>query len=443
MAAEPLNVRGPCSSCGAQLASDQRYCVECGHRVGPPLALPYLLPPPSGAPSPGAAPAAPSDGGRLANLPAPFQMVSAFAALALGFGAVIGTAISPNLNRLIAAPGPSFIAEAPPTSEAPAAPTGGGAGGGGGAAAPAAVASSAPTESGGNGGEGGQQPTKKKHRKKQQQAPTTFTGTVVHLNHVAQSYTISTGSLVAIHADSLPSVGQTVQVPVRQLANGTYAEDGDRNAVGTADSAGFTGTVSYCADLEQPAAPCDGSSQTDHYAYAVSSPGASVLVSAPYPAQGAPPQVGSNVDVTVHVGDPFQPVAPASWLSDQTCTPPYDESAGLPADPGNSPALVQTSANVTGQASGATLEAVLQTVCPGDAPKLVLSADDLRESRRDLAAFAVPTGIDLGRLTPGQAVQVAVGAADDGTMSLQGITSDQGVAGADDPAQGQGTLVGK
>ena len=44
MADEAMNVRGPCASCGAQLASDQRYCVECGHRVGPPLALPYALP---------------------------------------------------------------------------------------------------------------------------------------------------------------------------------------------------------------------------------------------------------------------------------------------------------------------------------------------------------------------------------------------------------------
>jgi hypothetical protein len=270
-----------------------------------------------------------------------------------------------------------------------------------------------------------------------------LTGAVVRVNPVAQSYTISTPSLAAIHAAALPTVGQKLEVPVRQLANLTYAESGDRNSIGMADSPTFSGTVTYCADLEHPAAPCDGSSQTDHYAYSVSGGGASVLVSAPFPAQGAPPRVGSLVDVTARIADPFQPIAPATWLSDSNCTPPYDESTGLPADPGKPPELVQSSANVTGAATTATLEAVVQTVCPSAPAKVVLSGDDIREAGRNLAALPVPDGIDAARLTPGQAVQAVVAIADDGTVSLQGITSDQGTAGADDPSQGQGTLTGR
>ena len=379
----------------------------------------------------------------MSALPMPVQMVSAFAALSLGFGAVVGTAISPNLTPIVAAPAPIVAAEEPPV-EPPVATGGGGGGAGGGSGAPAVTASTASTESGGGGGAGGNKPKKKQKKEKQPpEAPITFTGTVVRVNPVAQSYTISTGSLVSIHADSLPTVGQQLQVPVRQLANGTYAESGTRNAVGVVDAATFSGIVTYCGDLEQSAAPCDGSSQTDHYVYSVSGIGASVLVSAPYPAQGAPPKVGSVVDLSVKIGDPFQRIAPATWFSDPTCTPPYDESAGLPADPGNPPDLVQTAANVTGPATSASLEAVVQTVCPGEAPKLVLSADDVRGAGRDLAALQVPAGIDLTRLTPGQAVQAAVGLAEDGSVLLQGITSDQGTAGADDPAQGQGTLIGR
>src|SRR5262249_49326666 len=111
------NLRGPCESCGAPLATDQRYCVECGQRVGPPLAIPYL-PGPPGTAVPGQA--------RFV-LPIPLQMASTFAAMALGFGVVVGTAISPEASNLIAAP--TVVAQAPPTEPPASSPepsTGGG-----------------------------------------------------------------------------------------------------------------------------------------------------------------------------------------------------------------------------------------------------------------------------------------------------------------------------
>jgi hypothetical protein len=430
---EPINVRGPCSSCGAPLASDQRYCVECGQRVGPPLALPYALPAPLTEP-PGAA-------SRWAlALPMPLQMATTFAAIALGFGVVIGTAISPNLAGIVAAPPPTVVAQAPPAT--PSTPSGGGGGTGPAPAAAAAPASTVLSASSGGGGGGGGGGGKHGKKKKKKAAAQSFSGTVVRTNPVAQSYTISTGGLIAIHADSLPQVGDKVEVNVRRLANGTYAETGARNNVGTADSATFSGIVTYCADLENPSAACDGSSATDHFVYSVSGLGASVLVSAPHPALGAPPKVGSSIDLTVHIGDPFQQVTPASWQSDPSCTPPYNEQNGLPSQPVKEPELTQTSVNVNSQSQSATLEAVLQTVCPGGSPKLVLSADDVREAGRDLSELAVPNGIDISRLNPGQAVLAALDVAPDGTLTVRGVTSDQGAGGADDPSQGQGTLTG-
>ncbi len=430
-----MNVRGPCSSCGAQLATDQRYCIECGQRVGPPMALPYALPAPVGEPA--------GAGGWMSALPVPMQMASTFAAIALGFGVVVGTAISPNLAGIVAAPAPTVVAQAPPP-ETPPTPSGGGGGPGNptpvSAAPAAAVSSTGPTEtSGGNGG--GKK--KKKKKKKQEEPPITFDGTVVRVNQVAQSYTISSsGGLIAIHSDSSPNVGDQVHAPVRKLTNGTYAEEGARSQAGTADQASFLGTVTYCADLEQPSAPCDGSSATDHYAYTVSALGASVLVSAPYPAQGAPPKVGSQIQVGVHIGASFQPVTPASWATDPTCTPPYNEQSGVPASTAPTPELTQTSVTTTATATATTLEAVVQTVCPTGTPTLVLSADDIREAGRDLPGLPIPSGVDPGRLTAGEAVQAALDVAADGTLTLRGITSDQGTTGADDQTQGQGTLSG-
>jgi hypothetical protein len=428
-----MNVRGPCSSCGAQLATDQRYCVECGQRVGPPLALPYALPTP--------VTELPAAGRWTFALPIPIQMASTFAAIALGFGVVVGTAISPNVGGILAAtPAPTVVAQAPPpaTSTAPA-----GGGGGGGASAPAPssapVSTFASTGSGGGGGGGGGG-TKKK--KKQKEQPVTFTGTVVRANPVAQSYTIaSNGGLISIHAAALPIVGAEVKSPVRKLKNGTYAEQGVLSQTGTTDNASFLGTVTYCADLEDPSAACDAGTAGHHYVYAVSSSGASVLVSTP--AAGATPKLGSQVQVGVHIGATFQQVAPTSgWPPvDSTCNPPWDEQHGLPATLPATPELTQTSVTVNGQGTNALLDAVVQTSCQGP-PRLVLSADDIRESGRDLAPLALPGNIDPARVSPGQAVQVALDVADNGTLTLRGITSDQGANGADDPSQGQGTLTG-
>jgi hypothetical protein len=212
--------------------------------------------------------------------------------------------------------------------------------------------------------------------------------------------------------------------------------------------ASFQGTVTYCADLEQPSAPCDGSNPTDHYVYTVSSLGSSVLVSWPHSAANPPPAVGSRAQVGVQIGAAFQPVQPldsADWTPYDGCNPAGNEQSGVPAQTNVVPELTQTSIAPSGPATSATIEAVVQTLCPsGPAGPggLVLSADDIRESGRDLPALGVPSGIDPARVSRGQAVQVAVDVSAAGALTLWGITSDQGAAGADDATQGQGTLTG-
>jgi hypothetical protein len=433
-----FNVRGPCSGCGAQLASDQRYCIECGQRVGPPLALPYALPP--AAPPPAA-------GSWLAALPMPAQMVSAFAALALGFGAVVGTAISPNLGDILAAPSPPVVAEAPPAT--PPASTGGLGGGApppSGGAAPALASTTTSTAGSGSGSGGGGGGGGKKKKKKKKPAPTTFSGTVVRVNPVAQSYTLaSSNTLTSIHAGSLPRVGEKVEAPVRKLTNTTYGEDGTRTQQGSTDQASFSGTVTYCADLDDPSAVCDGSvPESGEYVYTVSRIGSSILVRLPgSPPTAPPPPVGSVVDVGVRI-DPFSALAPPEPPREDPspCNPADGEASGLPSPPITPTAgLVQTSLAIKPEpAQVADIEAVVQAICPG---WVVLSADDIRESGRDLLPVAAP-GLDLARLQPGQAVYANVGVGGDAahTLTLSGITSDHGLIGADDPSQGQGTLTG-
>jgi hypothetical protein len=427
--------RGPCSNCGAPLATDQRYCIECGNRVGPPIALPYLT----------SVPGVERAGGKGAffALPIPIQLATTFAAMALGFGVVIGTAISPNLSGIVAS-GPLAI-PAPAVEEPPApAPLGGGGGGGGPAPAPAAITAAPVPSEGGSGGAGGKKKDKKKKKKPQ---PEVLAGVVTHVNPVAVSYSIAGGgNLKAIHTDSpatLPAVGANLtRIPVRQLRNGTFAETGPPTSAGPAGSATFSGTVTSCADTTgPPGASCDSPPTGDEgFVYTVSSLGSSVLVRVPSSSPATVPKVGDLVTTTVQISQ-FIPTAPSAG-SPESCDGGI--SSMLPLPPVIPTAsLLQSSLTPAGAAPGGTLEAVIQRRCPNEG-EIILSADDIRESSRDLVPITVGAGIDQSKLFEGQPVMVGyalTGSGDGATFTINGIGSDHGTAGADDPAQGQGTLA--
>ena len=129
-------------------------------------------------------------------------------------------------------------------------------------------------------------------------------GTVIHVNPLASSYVLSSrsGQMNAIHARRLPRAGAKLEVPVRELANGTYAEDGDVKRAGSAKSALFQGIVTF-------ADPTTG-------AYTVSGKGVSVLVHADSDESPSPPRVGARLAVTAGLG------------------PPPDDTANAPRHPG-------------------------------------------------------------------------------------------------------------
>ncbi|MBA2523518.1 MAG: hypothetical protein H0V25_09330, partial [Solirubrobacterales bacterium] len=124
-------------------------------------------------------------------------------------------------------------------------------------------------------------------------------GTVVRVNPSAGSYSLASGgALSTIHSKKLPKPGSEVSVPVESLFNGTLGEAGKRKESSGPKVATFSGTVTF---VDQ-AAPL----------YVLSSPGASLPVHVPAPAAGAAPDMpalAASVTVTVSIG-PAEPVAP-------------------------------------------------------------------------------------------------------------------------------------
>lgn len=311
----------------------------------------------------------------------------------------------------------------------------------------------------------------------------TLTGTVIRVNPVAHSYALADGDtpLVAVHTPDLPDVGRKVSVEGRELSNGTYAEKGSRKLTGRASTAKLSGTVTY--------------SDPSSAAYTVSSRGTSVLVhlgdqaaaadSSPSPDPAAPsgsadksilgvlvraiaagpPPVGSDVTVTVKleaVPPPVEdgtspaaaPAAPAAPAASQIggdatpaptpaplCQKPADATA--PAPPA-APAfrLVEQDRQVAADLLGySDFEGVVQAVCTTPA-RLVISADDVRESGVDLR-IAIPKDIELSGIEAGQAVDATAEIADKtGALELTGLSSEDGVSGADDPAAAFGDQAG-
>jgi hypothetical protein len=451
---------GACSECAAPLAAGQRYCIQCGLRVEP-LGAPFVVVEAGAAGQPVAGEAALGPATGRARMPPP-QMVSFYAAMALGFGMVVGTAIEPGLAGIQAA-APQVIVmpaeEPPPEEPADTGGGGGGAGGGGGSQfsstptflpAPTVIPpSEAPINS-----------APKHHKTKPH--PTTLTGTVVHVNPAAHSYAITTNGsqLAAIHSSKLPDPGTKLKVPVRSLSNLTNRELKGRKRLGQAESASFSGDVSFTGTIpgELPDDPAVR-------VYTVSSRGVSVLVRVPADQPGQPPlavpEPGDSVQVQVDLvpvppspsadtaahrasgkgtRDPAKPpTAAASVKAAATgCTPPTDP---LPKPPLVADVtLLQTKLTIAEGISlkHSDMEGVVQG-CP-DENTLVISADDTREAGQDLTLTVSPdSGIDLSKLVKGDSIDVT-GERDDGQpfTRISGLSSDQGAQGANDFSTAQG-----
>jgi hypothetical protein len=281
-----------------------------------------------------------------------------------------------------------------------------------------------------------------------------LSGTVVHLNPGAGSYVIaaSDAQLSAVHARDLPQPGTDVEVKVRELADGTYAESGDRSRQGRSSDAKVSGIVTF----RDPVART----------YTISRRGLSLLVHmppAPTEAPGSPPPpeppaLGEVATVTATIerlpaptdasaepdpsGADANPLDPAPLLPQPEGQPPPAQPAGCAetGPRGFSPQvlLTQTKLQTEGDPLGySDFEGIVQTTCSGPR-RLVLSADDLREGEADIV-FSVPREIDLSAIEPGQTLDVsAVFGPDVQGFELSGLSSEEGTKGADDASLAQG-----
>lgn len=138
-----------CGACGSPLRPDQRYCLECGARVG--ARSPQLVKllgsvraeqgaaPPAADPQPEPAPTLAPEGARPQGLSLPAPRISALLVLVfLGFGILIGGAAGPRVSdtlassrpplrlllpRAVASTVPTTTATSPPSSTPEATPT--------------------------------------------------------------------------------------------------------------------------------------------------------------------------------------------------------------------------------------------------------------------------------------------------------------------------------
>lgn len=444
-----MSLLGPCPECGEELGADQRYCANCGHAVETPLVPTYR-------------PVAPREEMARSGgwpFPIPVSMAGTFAAAALAFGVLISTAIDPNLSSLVAGnrlteevqagldqgagepadggknkkgkkggSGSSGLDTGSTTFD-----TGTGFYGSSGSFGYDFAGSTGGGSGGGSGnGTGGVSPPKKKPKPK----PTYLTGTVVQQNPAALSYAISSGEgMNAIHVKegtALPVPGEKVKVPVRQLANKTYAEDGQRQSQGTVTILRFIGTVSYSRDS---AAPLDD-------VYTVSGRGASVPVRVADPAgTNTPPLVGEQVRVTARVVTTATAILPGPPPLIAPCTapaPPYPDPAETPPR-----ALFQetgTIPEILGTAKAVQIQGVMQVTCPAP-DRVLVSADSVREANTDLS-LALGTGLTLAPFTADQSVILSVGVVANTLDTVSASASDQGINGADDASKIQGGYYG-
>ena len=460
-----------CGDCGTPLADDQRYCLNCGKRVAeaparsasrPPRTYPAKPPPPLALPF-GVRIGRPSWGG-------------AMAAVAIGFGLLVGIAIGPGANGIGLATGLPSVIRIPgfggggsdsgssshtsgPLAEAGPPALGSSVGNAfSGAPTPAPAAAPAPASPApapvpppplpAPPPSPSPRPSPSPAPPPGQPSPPPddtlhLAGTVVHLNPGAGSYTMAddSGQLNAIHTTGdLPRAGADLSLEVREVSNGTYAESSGRRRLGSSAEAKVAGLVTYRDPLSG--------------LYAVSRRGVSLIVHPP-PGPAAPPPdppaLGADVTVTVAVEQlpapdpaaaPVAPLDPAPLLTqppDQPApTPPPGCADGGPRGFPPRTLLTQKRISAPGEPLGySDFEGIVETTC-SDPARLVLTADDLRESGADIT-FTVPSGIDLAMLTQGQTLDVSAvyGAGADG-FQLTGLSSEEGIKGADDASKAQG-----
>lgn len=444
-----MTLSGPCESCGAQIQGGHGLCVICGVRadVGIPAGTPVVEAVSAGSPS-------------RYGIPIQPQIAVFAAALALGFGGVIGSALSPGIETILAASAPPTVAA--PVEEEVAPARGGGELGGSRESSSAGSTSSTstaptpvtptpvtpaattpveetpiedetPTDDGST--------TEPDDEGVPDDGTTLASGTVIRVNPEAGSYSLAAGAAVStIHSEDLPEPGIDVTVPTLNLFNGTLEEAGDRQEGAQEDTASFSGTVTF---VDEEAS-----------LYVLSSAGASIPVRMPTGGKAEMPPLSALITANVGIG-PVANVAPGEAEPAETseADPGVDPAVTVPGAPPECEAqeqfptepvdpqveLTQESFSIDfEELTAASFAGIVQATCP-ELDQIVVSADDLRETNQDLL-LTVPNVVDPTSVQPGESVTVNAdpNPREDGSLKLTGLASDEGLKGADDVDVGQG-----
>ncbi len=123
------------------------------------------------------------------------------------------------------------------------------------------------------------------------------------------------------------------------------------------------------------------------------------------------------------------------------------EADPLPSGCGNRPKpppepdtrLVEVKVKVdTESLTYAAIEGIVQGVCRGNS-QLIVSADALDESRSDITIEVPKDGdFDLDAIKPGDVLALTATIERDGSLLLEGLSSDRRINGADDASLAQG-----
>ena len=223
-------------------------------------------------------------------------------------------------------------------------------------------------------------------------------GTVVHRNARAGSFVVAdrAGHLFAIHAAHSPTIGSTVAVSTRRLANGTYTARWTRKLRHHRNGVvRLRGVVSY-VDRRRGT-------------FTLSARGVSMLVR-------------TRRGGSARVADALPGVGTLV-----TATGSLDGQGDLSAD------TVQTDGQANG---GFQLEGTVLALDTTAGTITVSSTDD--DQSANSIVVSVPAPLDVSMFSVGQEVELTVTQQPDGTYVLAGSASDQGQQGACDYGQQQG-----
>jgi hypothetical protein len=135
------------------------------------------------------------------------------------------------------------------------------------------------------------------------------------------------------------------------------------------------------------------------------------------------PDVGDDVDVRARFADNAAPLSVRPAGADGCGRPP-----ALPKQ--SRKALEQVNLSVEAESTTTDVEGIVEGVCR-DSHRLIVSADDLRQSGRDISLL-VPDDIELGALRTGQVLRLTAEILDGGGLRLTSVAGDKGGEGAQD-----------